>query len=72
MLRKYECNMEGIWDTMEWPIIWIIAVEEGEEIQTKGIDNLFNGLIAEKFPNLEKESPRCRKLTEHQTIRTKR
>jgi hypothetical protein len=28
---------------------------EGEEIQTKGIDNLFNKLIAENFPNLEKE-----------------
>jgi hypothetical protein len=30
-------------------------VEEGEEIQTKGIDNLFNRIIAEKFPNLKKK-----------------
>jgi hypothetical protein len=29
---------------------------EGEEIQTKGIDNLFNRIIAENFPNLEKET----------------
>jgi hypothetical protein len=28
---------------------------EGEEIQTKGIDNIFNRIIAEKFPNLKKE-----------------
>jgi hypothetical protein len=28
---------------------------EGEEIQMKGIDNLFNRIIAEKFPNLKKE-----------------
>jgi hypothetical protein len=28
---------------------------EGEEIQTKGIDNLFNRIIAKNFPNLEKE-----------------
>jgi hypothetical protein len=28
---------------------------EGEEIQTKGIDNLFNKVIAENFPNLDKE-----------------
>jgi hypothetical protein len=28
---------------------------EGEEIQSKGIDNLFNRITAEKFPNLEKE-----------------
>jgi hypothetical protein len=32
-----------------------MGVEEGEEIQTKGIDNLFNKIIAEKFPKLEKE-----------------
>jgi hypothetical protein len=32
-----------------------MSVEEGEEIQTKDIDNPFNRIIAEKFPNLEKE-----------------
>jgi hypothetical protein len=31
-------------------------VEEGEEIQTKGNDNLFNRIITENFPNLKKES----------------
>jgi hypothetical protein len=29
---------------------------EGDTTQTKGIDNLFTRKIAEKFPNLEKES----------------
>jgi hypothetical protein len=32
-----------------------MAVEKGEEIQTKGIDKLFNRIITEGFPNLEKE-----------------
>jgi hypothetical protein len=32
-----------------------MGIEEGGEIQTKGIDNLFNTIIAENFPNLEKE-----------------
>jgi hypothetical protein len=32
-----------------------MGVEEGEEKQIKGIDNLFNRIIAENFPNLEKE-----------------
>jgi hypothetical protein len=32
-----------------------MGVGEGEEIQTKGIGNIFNRIIAEKFPNLEKE-----------------
>jgi hypothetical protein len=29
-------------------------MEEGEEIQTNSIDNLFSSIIAENFPNLEK------------------
>jgi hypothetical protein len=48
-----------------------MGIEEGEEIQTKGTDNIFNRII-ENFPNLEKESPMCNKLTEHQIIRNKR
>jgi hypothetical protein len=28
-----------------------MGVEEGEETQTKGTDNLFNRIIAEKFSN---------------------
>jgi hypothetical protein len=32
-----------------------MGIEEGEEIQTKGTDNLFNRIIAENFPNLKKE-----------------
>jgi hypothetical protein len=32
-----------------------MGVEEGEEIQTKGVNNLFNRIIAENFPNLKKE-----------------
>jgi hypothetical protein len=33
-----------------------MVVEEREEIQTKGTDNLLNRIIAEYFPNIEKES----------------
>jgi hypothetical protein len=55
MQRKYEWNRQNIWDTMKRPNLSIMAVEEGEEVQTKGIDNLFNRIIAENFPNLKKE-----------------
>jgi hypothetical protein len=34
-----------------------MAIEEGEEVQVKGIHNIFNKIIAEKFPNLEKFMP---------------
>jgi hypothetical protein len=40
---------------MKRPCIWIKSVEEGKEIQTKSTDKLFHRIIAENFPNLEKE-----------------
>jgi hypothetical protein len=30
---------------------------EGKEVQAKGICNIFNKIIAEDFPNLEKQMP---------------
>jgi hypothetical protein len=30
----------------------IMGIEEGEEGQAKGIHDIFNKIIAEKFPNL--------------------
>jgi hypothetical protein len=40
---------------MRRPNLPIMGIEEGEEIQIKSIDNLFDKIIAESFPNLEKE-----------------
>jgi hypothetical protein len=68
MLRKYEWNMQDIWDIMKRPNLRITDVEKGEETQTKGTDNLFNRIIAENFPNRKKERYRYKKLTEHQAI----
>jgi hypothetical protein len=48
-----------------------MAVEVGKEIQTKGIDKLFNRVIAEKFPNFENKYPGGGNI-EHQTVRTKK
>jgi hypothetical protein len=35
----------------------IVGIEEGEEVQAKGICNIFNKIITENFPNLEKDLP---------------
>jgi hypothetical protein len=35
----------------------IMGIEEGEEVQAKGIHNIFNKIITENFPNLEKAMP---------------
>jgi hypothetical protein len=56
---------------MKRPNLYIVGIEEGEDIQTKGIETVFNKIRAENFPNLKK-SPRYRTLTEHQTLRTKK
>jgi hypothetical protein len=34
-----------------------MGIEEGEEVQAKEIHNIFNEIITEKFPNLEKAMP---------------
>jgi hypothetical protein len=34
-----------------------MGVEEGEEVQIKGIHNIFNKIIIENFPNLENFLP---------------
>ena len=35
----------------------IIGIEESEDSQRKGLVNIFNKIIEEKFPNLKKEMP---------------
>jgi hypothetical protein len=34
-----------------------MGIEEGEEVQAKGMCNIFNKIITENFPNLEKSMP---------------
>jgi hypothetical protein len=34
-----------------------MGIEEREEVQAKGILNIFNNIITEKFSNLEKTMP---------------
>jgi predicted homoserine dehydrogenase-like protein len=34
-----------------------MGIEEGEEVQAKGIHNIFNKIMTENFPNQEKAMP---------------
>jgi hypothetical protein len=34
-----------------------MSIEEGQEVQAKGICNIFNKIITENFPTLEKTMP---------------
>jgi hypothetical protein len=49
-----------------------MGIKEAEEVQVKGIHNVVNKIIAEKFPNLKKVCPfRYREPPGHQTDLTK-
>ena len=49
-------NIQKIYNTMKRPNLRIIRIEEGEETQIKGPENIFNKIIEENFCSL-KEIP---------------
>jgi chromosome segregation ATPase len=56
-LKTYERNMEELTNSIKRPNMRIMGFEEGEEVEAKGIHNIFNKTITENFPNLEKTMP---------------
>ena len=42
---------------MKIPILRIIEIEEGEESQIQGPENIFNKTVEENIPNVKKERP---------------
>jgi chromosome segregation ATPase len=55
-LKSCERNMQELTDSIKRPNLRIMSIEE-EEVQAKGIHNIFNKIIAENFPNLKKILP---------------
>jgi hypothetical protein len=49
--------MQKLRDSIKRPNLRIMGIEEGEEVQTQGIHHIFNKIITENFPNLEKVLP---------------
>jgi archaeosine-15-forming tRNA-guanine transglycosylase len=49
--------MQELTDSIKRPNLRFMGIEEGEEVQEKGIHNIFNKIIIENFPNLEKVMP---------------
>jgi esterase/lipase len=56
-LKTYERNMQKLTDSIKTPNLRIMGIAEGERVQAKGIHNIFNKIITENFPNLEKTMP---------------
>jgi hypothetical protein len=49
--------MQELTDSTKRPNLRIMGIEEGEEVPAKGMCNIFNKIIPENFPNLEKTMP---------------
>jgi hypothetical protein len=45
--------MQELTDSIKGPNLRMKGIGEGEEVQVKGIHNIFNKIITENFPNLE-------------------
>ena len=53
-IQKNEERLRNLWDNFKRSNIWIPGVSEGEEEQQE-IENLFEQIMKENFPNLAKE-----------------
>jgi archaeosine-15-forming tRNA-guanine transglycosylase len=56
-LKTCERNMQELTDSNKRPNMRVMGIEENEEVQAKGACNIFNKIITENFPNLEKTMP---------------
>jgi chaperonin cofactor prefoldin len=55
--NTWERNTQELTDSIKRINLRIISIEEQEEVQEKGIHNIFNKMITENFPNVEKVMP---------------
>ena len=48
-------NIRHLWDKIKYANLHIIGIPEGKE-REKGIENVFEEIMAENFPNLKRET----------------
>ena len=53
-MKRTEDSLRDLWDNIIHTNIWIIGVPEEEE-KRKGYEKIFEEIIVENFPNMEKE-----------------
>ena len=51
--KKHESNVRDLWDNIKQDNISIIGIQEGEQTE-KGVENIFEEIMAENFSNLKK------------------
>ena len=53
-MKRTEGSLRDLWDNIKGTNIWIIGVPEEEE-KKKGCKKIFEKIILENFPNMEKD-----------------
>ena len=53
-VKRTEDSLRDLWDNIKHTNIWIIGAPEEEE-KNKGYKKIFENIIVENFPNMEKE-----------------
>ena len=54
-MKRTEDNLRDLWDNIKYTNIQIIGVPEEQE-KKKGYEKIFEDIILENFPNMEKET----------------
>jgi hypothetical protein len=55
--KTCERNMQELMNSSKSPKLRIMGTEEGKEVQAKEMPNIFNKIITEHFPNIDKTMP---------------
>jgi trans-2-enoyl-CoA reductase len=55
--KTFKRKMQELTNSIKRPNLRIMGTEKGEDVQAKGIHNIFNKITTENFPNLEKTMP---------------
>ena len=53
-MKRTKDSLRDLWDNIKCTSIWIIGVPE-EEKKNKGYEKIFEEIIVENFPNMEKK-----------------
>ena len=65
-MKRTEGSLRDLWDNIKHTNIWIIGVPEEEE-KKKGYEKIFEEIMVENFPNMEKEIIKSKKYKESHT-----
>ena len=59
-MKKHVNNIRDLWDNIKWANLCIIGIQVGEE-KEKGIENTFEEIMAENFPNINEKGIKIQK-----------